>query len=199
MGSIFLQGLLLGYGAAVPLGPINVMIMNYALGSYKRAIMMGLGAMSADITYLLLIVFGLLKLLEGTLFLTLITVLGGLFLLYLAYGIYQNRHKQIKEAHLNHESYSKIYLKGFTLTFLNPYTVGFWLSVMSVAELTEAHLTLLIGLVLAISSWIIVMPFVIYKSKHLFAARILTLFSLLSSAVLAFFGVMLLYRVMTNS
>lgn len=40
-----LSGISLGFGAAVPLGPINILIMTNALRSYKSAVAIGLGAM----------------------------------------------------------------------------------------------------------------------------------------------------------
>ncbi|MCH9812525.1 MAG: LysE family transporter [Epsilonproteobacteria bacterium] len=195
MGTAFFQGLLLGYGAAVPLGPINVIIMNYALKSYKKALMMGLGAMSADITYLALILFGVLKLIEGTAYIKIITILGALFLLYLAYTTYTNRHKDINIKSEKEKRLLQVYMKGFMLTFLNPYTVGFWISVATLAEQAEAYHYLVVGLIFAILSWIILMPLVIYRTKHLFSERVLSSFSLFSSVVLVTFGLVLLYSV----
>jgi len=198
MFSIFLQGLLLGYGACVPLGPINVLIANYALHSYKKALAMGMGAMSADIVYLLLVVFGLLKLLEGSLFLTAITFLGALFLLYIAYGTYQNRHKLMEKKALKEETLVQIYLKGFSLTFLNPYTVGFWISVGTLSSQSNVHpWVLLLGLILAILSWTTLMPLSIYKTKHLFNANVINIFSLVSTLILAGFGLLLLLKLFT--
>ena len=34
----FLEGLVLGFGAAVPLGPINILIMNEAIKRYKNGV-----------------------------------------------------------------------------------------------------------------------------------------------------------------
>ena len=38
----------MGLGVSVPIGPVNVLIMSYALRSYTKALCLGLGAMSAD-------------------------------------------------------------------------------------------------------------------------------------------------------
>ncbi|CAA6802363.1 MAG: Lysine exporter protein (LYSE/YGGA), partial [uncultured Sulfurovum sp.] len=54
-----IEGFLLGLGAAVPLGPINILIMNHALKNYKSAVAIGFGAMSADMVYLFIILLGL--------------------------------------------------------------------------------------------------------------------------------------------
>ena len=34
--SVFIEGFILGLGAALPLGPINLLIMNEALKNYKK-------------------------------------------------------------------------------------------------------------------------------------------------------------------
>ena len=91
----FIEGFLLGLGAAVPLGPINILIMNEAIKEYKNGVMIGLGAMSSDITYLFLIFFGVLVYVNQPEILTLLSVLGGFFLIYLAYSIFKNRDKKI--------------------------------------------------------------------------------------------------------
>lgn len=41
----FIQGLLLGFGAAVPVGPVNILIMSYSLKRY---------ALGTDMFYMLL-------------------------------------------------------------------------------------------------------------------------------------------------
>jgi L-lysine exporter family protein LysE/ArgO len=57
MISSILSGITLGFGAAVPLGPINVIIMTNALRSYKSAVAVGLGAMSSDLIYFISLYF----------------------------------------------------------------------------------------------------------------------------------------------
>ncbi len=194
MFSTLLQGLLLGYGAAIPLGPINILITNYALDDYKKAFVMGLGAMSSDITYLLFIMFGIMKLLEGTFFITLITFLGALFLLYLAFITFQNRDQMMQKKRLKKEPLWQIYLKGYSLTALNPYSIGFWLSISTLQSQEEKPLFLILGLIIAILSWITLMPWIVHKSKHLLSAKTLTIFSLLSAVILAGFGILLMIR-----
>jgi len=196
MLSALLQGILLGYGASVPIGPINILIMNYALHNYKDAVIFGMGAMSADIFYLFLISFGVLQLLKESLLLNTISILGALFLLYLAWGIFKNRHYHVKRATLEKKSLIKLYIKGFSLTALNPYTIGFWFSVSLLAKQSHSHyLFILAGLMLAIISWITLMPLAIHKSTHLLSDKVLTRFAFFSAIVLASFGVVLLNSV----
>ncbi|MCR2095221.1 LysE family transporter, partial [Campylobacter upsaliensis] len=54
-----MDGVLLGIGVAVPFGPVNLLILSYALSSFKKAFFLGLGALVADAFYLLLLSFGI--------------------------------------------------------------------------------------------------------------------------------------------
>lgn len=61
----FLSGVFLGFGVSVPFGPINILILTYALKAFKNSIAVGLGAFSVDLLYLLLLQFGLLNFLDN--------------------------------------------------------------------------------------------------------------------------------------
>ncbi len=185
----FAEGFLLGLGAAVPLGPINVLIMSNALRHYGSAVALGAGAMSADITYLLLILLGLFHFMENPTLKLVMALAGSAFLLYLAWLIFKGRHEPIRLEQVCNPPLLKNWLKGYTLTLLNPYTVVFWLSVsayIATKQLDPAATVL--GLLSAIVLWITLMPLIIHKTKHLFSQRIATLFSIASSAILAFFA-----------
>jgi len=195
-----IQGFLFGLGAAVPLGPINVLIMSTALRSYPSAVAFGAGAMSADATYLTLLLFGLLRLLDHPGIMIPLGITGALFLLYMAYGIWQGRHEAI---HLQKEtqppSILTHYLKGYSLTLLNPYTIVFWLSVS--AYIQTANLLpvwTILGMFGGILLWITLMPLLIHKTKHLFSQKTVTMISIVSSAIIAFFGLAMLFHIIKD-
>lgn len=192
----FLQGMLLGFTVAIPVGPINLLIMNEALKSYKNSFMIGLGAMSADITYLTLIVFGLSVYLKDTYLLKWLSLGGALFLLYIAYTLYKNRNEQIKKVHVNviKGSLLKHYLKGYALTLISPYTVLFWLSI-STLSITTAHPSYIIsGMLFAIVLWISLMPYFIFKTKHLISQQIYSKIALVSAFVFSIFAFGMIIR-----
>jgi L-lysine exporter family protein LysE/ArgO len=197
MFASFSQGFLFGLGAAVPLGPINVLIMSTALRSYPAAVAFGAGAMSADATYLVLLLFGLLSLLDHPTIMTVMGIAGAGFLLYMSYGIWSHRHDPV---HL--QTIEKTlpvwanYLKGYALTLLNPYTVVFWLSVSTYIQ--TAHLQplwMIFGLFGGIALWITLMPLLIHRTKHLFSQKTVTIISVVSAAVIAFFGLAMAVRI----
>ncbi len=193
----FVEGFLLGLGAAVPLGPINVLIMSSALRNYSSALFLGAGAMSADITYLALILFGLFHFMQNPTVTTIMGVAGSIFLLYLAWLIFQSRNEAIHLKRVEEVSLFKSWLKGYSLTLLNPYTVIFWLSVSTYIAAKHLNaLATLMGLFSAIVLWITLMPLTIHKTKHLFSQKIVTLFSIVSSAILASFAIGMLIKIL---
>ncbi len=195
----FAEGFLLGLGAAVPLGPINVLIMSNALRHYGSAVALGAGAMSADITYLLLILFGLFHFMENPTVQLVMALGGSAFLLYLAWLIFKGRNEPIRLQQVGNPPILKNWLKGYTLTLLNPYTVVFWLSVSAYIATKHLHpIATVAGLFSAIVLWITLMPLIIHKTKHLFSQRVATLFSVVSAGILAFFAIGMLLNIMRS-
>lgn len=192
----FLQGFLLGLGAAVPIGPINILIMNQALKNYKNSVAIGLGAMSADITYVFVIFLGLLAFVSDKFFMQSLGVLGTIFLFVMTYVIFKNRNNNlvVKEKNIKANKTYKFYLGGFFLTMLNPYTIGFWLSVSSYSlNKSLNHVMTFAGLIFAILLWITLMPFFVHKSRHKISSKVAYYINLTSAVILLCFGISLIY------
>ena len=194
MLSAFLEGFLLGLGAAVPIGPINILIMTNAIKNYKNAVSIGFGAMSADITYLALILLGLFTFVKNETFQMILGVFGSLFLTYIAYLIFKNRNEKIElDPTKIKDGHTKVvanYIKGYSLTLLNPYTIGFWISVS--AYITTKNLSFgftLFGLFSGILLWITLMPYAIHKTKHLLSNNMIKYISVIASAIILFFAI----------
>ncbi|WP_241856069.1 LysE family translocator [Sulfurimonas lithotrophica] len=190
----FVEGFLLGLGAAVPLGPINILIMNEAVKRYKNGVLIGLGAMSADMLYLLFIVFGLISFVNQPIVLDALSIFGGSFLIYLAYLIFKNKDAKIQtpQETIKHPKNSTLYLKGFTLTLINPYTIGFWLSASGYVAAKELDTFFTIfGMLGAILLWITVMPYLVHKAKHKISQNVSYWISVISAFLLFGFGIMM--------
>ena len=190
-----LSGLALGAGAAMPLGPINILIMTTALRSYKSAVAIGLGAMSADLIYFIITLIGGLKLLQYKTVANILTLFGSFFLLYIAWQIFKSRNSKIDATPIKAEKSDivKSYLKGLSLTLLNPYTIGFWLSVSTTISAKNLDIKFTVtGIICAIILWITLMPFIVHKNKHLISNRVGYIFSVISSLIMLFFAISLL-------
>lgn len=194
----FLQGILLGLGVSVPIGPINVLIMSYALKSYSKALCLGLGAMSADAFFLLLSAFGVAKLLNSPSIFKVLAVFGACFLLYMAWGIFKSSKNEIKTKSVNADkigSHASIYIKGLLLNLLNPYVIMFWLSVSATtAKIGGSFGVVLAGLVLGILSWITLFPLFIYKNRRIVSGKVAMWLSYISALILLFFAFSLIYK-----
>lgn len=196
MFSSFLQGFLLGVGAAVPLGPINILIMSRALKSYALAVATGLGALSADLCYILLLTLGLGSFLQESILLKILGFFGSAFLIYLAYSLFVKRDECIYELKTDASKgrMLKTYISGYLLTLLNPYTIAFWTSVsVFVVSKDEYRFLIILGMITAILSWITIMPYIIHRTKHRLSQSFYSKVSLIAAFILFGFGVYLLY------
>lgn len=191
--NFFIQGFVLGLGAAVPVGPINIIIMTYALKSYTQAFAFGFGAMCADSLYIFLLSFGLLKFFNNPLIIQILSIFGFCFLMIIAYMSFKGAKIHIKADKKAKPAALWInFLKGFFLTLTNPYTVGFWLSTASIATANEqGFIFMLLGLICAIFGWITLMPLFIYKNKHFISDKMAQYLSIASAIILIFFAIIL--------
>ncbi|MDO5045418.1 LysE family translocator [Campylobacter sp.] len=198
----FLQGLLLGFSAAVPLGPINIMIMTAALRSYFGAFAIGLGAMSADVFYLLLLSFGILEYLQNETVLKAVGIFGICYLVFIAWLIFKGASAEFSpEKNIKTEpsrvKFVKNYTKGLFATLSNPYTIGFWLSVATFTNSFNEHSWLVVlGLIVAITLWITIMPFVIFKSSKFISPKFMKWANYLCAVILIGFALALLKKIL---
>lgn len=190
----FVQGILMGLGVSVPIGPVNVLIMSYALRSYTNALCLGLGAMSADMLYLALSAFGISQLAKIPIVFTCISVFGAAFLLYIALDIYRDAKRSVHLQSVERGSHVAVFGKGFLLNIFNPYVIMFWLNV-SVSIGREHFGLALAGLVCGILSWITLFPLAIYKSRAKISDRAARAFAYISALILLFFALKLIYAV----
>ena len=190
----FVQGVLMGLGVSVPIGPVNVLIMSYALRSYTKALCLGLGAMSADMLYLALSAFGISQLAKIPIVFACISVFGAAFLLYIALGIYREAKRSVQIQSVELGSHVAVFGKGFLLNIFNPYVIMFWLSV-SVSIGREHFGLALAGLVCGILSWITLFALAIYKSRAKISDRAARAFAYISALILLFFALKLIYAV----
>ena len=185
---------MLGLGAAVPLGAINLLVMSTALHRYSAAVSIGAGAIVSDLTYLMLILFGFLHFVDHPILIDVMTTVGALFMAYLAWTIWKNRHAPIHAVPTKRASLWRHFLKGYILTLTNPYSLVFWFSVSTYITAKELHAVASVaGLLLATSLWVTLMPLAIHKTKHLISQRMAAIFSAVSALILLFFAAAMLW------
>jgi L-lysine exporter family protein LysE/ArgO len=170
---LMLTGLLLGWGAAAPIGPLNLEIIRRNLSQgFGAGMGLGIGASSGDITYLILLSTGSLVLLKHVLLLRMLGALGACVLSWFAF---QALTQPIKSSSKSDTPLAKPAwrhgLEGYLLVLINPYTVLFWGSVSSQVALLghsqpSAIFELGIGVISGVFSWALGINLFIHHTKH---------------------------------
>lgn len=190
MFAAFFDGASLGLGAAIPIGPVNLLIMSAALISFRSGLVVGFGAITADLIYLGLILFGLFNL--SDLMMDIVSFLGALFMFFMAFIIFKNRNNKLKESKFASSSCIKTYMGGFLLTLLSPYTIAFWVSASTFASRHAENAPYMIaGLVVATLGWVVALPFFVYKSRGVLSAKVIKIFATVSAIIMMQIGIRL--------
>ncbi|EDO9027818.1 LysE family translocator [Campylobacter coli] len=191
----FLSGVFLGFGVSVPFGPVNILILTYALKAFKNSIAVGLGAFSIDMLYLFLLQFGLLNFLDNVIFMRFLAIFGFCFLTYMAYLMLRKKKESLNLEHKEFkESLLKSYVKGIILNGSNPYVIGFWLSATGIVLSNQHAYSTILGLVVAILFWIGALAFVVAKYSYLFSAKVIRIINIVSALIIEYFALSLLYK-----
>lgn len=123
-------GLVFGVALAAPPGPMNAVIAEESVvRGWSSGARAGLGAMTADALFFVLASLGLVAFVEQ--FPTLRAVMvgvGGLLMLYFAYGAAQETSSTFREA-ADPDTDSAGFTKAFLLALSNPYQILFWLTI----------------------------------------------------------------------
>jgi L-lysine exporter family protein LysE/ArgO len=126
---ILWKGITLGLGAAAPIGPVNVEIARRAIrGGFFAGFLLGLGAVTVDVTYVVLASFSVRLFLHRPRIMLFMGVAGGAFLILLGIECLRAVRKQWAE-HENAQAGPpprRNYLTGLVMTALNPMTLAFW-------------------------------------------------------------------------
>lgn len=127
------KGVLLGLGAAAPIGPVNVEIARRSLrGGFRAGFLLGCGAVTIDVTYAILTSLGIRPLLNRPQIMTTLGIAGAAVLLYLAAMCFVSAARQFRAptastpATESDKPAERHYLTGLAMTSLNPMTLAFW-------------------------------------------------------------------------
>jgi len=121
---VFLIGIAIGFGMAVPIGPIGIIFLRKALAeSTRRALIVGIGAATADFIYGSIAAFGL-TVIESAIESQMIPIriVGGIILLYLGVKTYISQPK-IATSEPNCSNLLATFISIVFLTLTNPATI----------------------------------------------------------------------------
>jgi L-lysine exporter family protein LysE/ArgO len=132
------RGVLLGLGAAVPIGPVNVEIARRALrGGFFAGFALGCGAVTVDVLYLVLSSLSVTQLLNRPAVVTWLAAAGVVLLTFLGVMSLRSARQHLRSDPLLVEQGAppqarahSAYLTGVLMTLLNPMTLAFWFTVV---------------------------------------------------------------------
>lgn len=194
MIEIFLSGILLGVAVAVPFGPVNILILNTALKSFKNALLVGFGAFCADMMLLVFVSFGVLSFVNNEIFHKILAVFGFLFLNYMVFLMLKSKNKNLNSNAIYKNNPFKSFSKGLFLNLTNPYVIGFWISASGLSLQSENAFLLLCGLISFILFWIFMLAFFISKFKSFVKEKHIFYVNIFSAIILEYFALSLLYK-----
>ncbi|MCR8695639.1 MULTISPECIES: LysE family translocator [Campylobacter] len=190
----FIQGAILGFGAAVPIGPVSILIMSYALVKFRLGLGVGLGAMAADIIYLFAISFGVLKFSQNELLTQILAIFGAIFLLYIAYLTLNGAKRLISQKRGLDGSFWSCFIKGAFMNIVNPYIIGFWVSVSGVVAVLPSAMMGIAGLFVAIFVWVVFLAFIVSRSRKFISQKAQIAFAYISAILMAGFAIILIFN-----
>jgi arginine exporter protein ArgO len=160
--SAFLEGLLAGYGIAMPVGAIGVLLIDLALRrGFKPAAAAGVGAASADLVYALIAVLlgsavaGAIAPYQHT-----FSIVSAVVLLVIAANLLRGALKRRgvePQQHVETKGLVAIYFRFLGLTILNPATITYFVALIVGLDRGDADTTskvlFVVAVFLASASW----------------------------------------------
>jgi L-lysine exporter family protein LysE/ArgO len=194
--SIFIGYIFLGLSLSAPIGPINAAQLDKGIkNGFWHAWLVGVGAMMADILYMLLVYLGVVHFLNTPLVQTFLWLFGSFVLVYTGVeGLLGARQVFITHTRST-ESLFKSFIAGFFMSLSNPLTILFWLGIYgSVLAKTAASygtkelIVYSFAIILGILLWDFTMACVSSGFRTFLTPRMLTFISVLSGLSLVGFG-----------
>jgi len=190
---MFIQGILLGFSIAAPVGPIGVLCIRRTLAEGRlTGFLSGLGAATADMVYGAIAAFGISAMINTLVGLQFwLRVGGGLFLLYL--GIRTFLAKPSSEAATARSAgFFSAYASTFLLTVTNPITILAFLGMFSArlpADGASSPLSLVVGVFVGSALWWLVLSGLVGIIREKFTPTWMQWVNRISGAVIVGFAI----------
>ncbi len=192
---ILLLGLIIGWGVAMPLGPINIEIMRRNLHyGVRYGLAIGVGATFADICYLLLLTTGAIQLLHHSTILRIISIAGSLVLMWFAYRIFSSTIEQPTEKSLKPYTLWHSISSGFIVAFLSPFNLLFWASLTSqITTITQGDSNNIIivgvGIIIGAMAWVSTLNSILFFTRHKLSPKVIRILNNLGGVALFGFAI----------
>jgi threonine/homoserine/homoserine lactone efflux protein len=195
---LFLKGLLIGFLASIPMGPIGVLCIQRTLNKGRKSgFYSGLGAATGDAVYAIIAGFGISIIIsfieEKHIY---FQVIGGIIIVILGLNtFYTNPAKQIKVQRLNQNSIFEDFLSVFFLTITNPMPFFFFLAMfagLNIANNSPLDLLriglMVLGIFTGSTFWWFLLSTVVSFFSHRFRLRSLWWINKIAGIITFFLG-----------
>jgi len=194
---IFLSYVFLGLSLAAPIGPINAAQLDRGIKSgFFHSWMVGVGAMLADMVYMMAVYMGIVHFLEIPIIKSFLWLFGFFVLIYTGFeciigaGKINSGTRSSKK-----EALSKSFFSGFFMSLSNPLTILFWLGIYGSVLAKTAHtyntsqlLLFSSAIFTGIMIWDFSMALLASTFRKLLTANLLAMISIASGLSLIGFG-----------
>lgn len=198
---VILNGLVLGFSIAAPVGPIGLLcIRRTAARGFRSGLVSGLGAASADAVYGIIAAAGLTLVAnflvqQGTW----LRVLGGAFLVFLGIKTFLSTPPE-ESMEEKDSTLAGDYLSTFLLTLSNPMTIFSFaailggLNVGQGADFQLSAFLLVLGVFCGSALWWLTLSTVVYFLRGLASRRLLVWVNRIAGAAITIFGLTMAWR-----
>lgn len=195
----FLKAFFIGFAIAAPVGPIGMLCIRKTIEfGFAGALAVGLGAAIADGVYGVIAATGFSALInyliERT---TIVQIIGGAFLLYLACKEILNKPSNIVLSNTSHGQLGKLSVEVFFLALANPMTIlsfiGVFASIGVISTNPTESIFMVLGIFIGSMVWWIILGSFIIKIKHKLPEVFLAKIRYFSALILGGFGGISIY------
>ncbi|WP_419872660.1 LysE family translocator [Candidatus Pristimantibacillus sp. PTI5] len=193
----------LGLSLSAPIGPINAAQLNAGIRrGFWHAWLLGLGALIADIIYMLVVFMGSVHLVKIPFVQVFLWLFGSFILIYTGIESLKSSRIPVSEFRKQkEETYMKAFLSGFLLALSNPMSILFWLGIYGSVladTATKYDLKHLIiyscAIISGILIWDVTMAGIASYARKWLTDRVLKSISILSGLSLVIFGIHFGYK-----
>ncbi|MHA6260617.1 LysE family transporter [Sporosarcina sp. CAU 1771] len=195
--------MILGVSLAAPIGPVNAAMLDTGIkNGFFHAWMLGMGALTADVLYMIMVYLGIGQMIEFPLVKIILWLFGCFVLIYTGVESLLSIHKITlllkfgKEVRLRRSLFS-----GFLIALLNPLSILFWLgiygSILAENAGNFSGYQLIINSVAIIGGvllWDTIIAMISSGARKLVSIRLLKVISIISSLFMIGFGVYFGYQ-----
>ncbi|MFC3884074.1 LysE family transporter [Bacillus songklensis] len=195
--SMIISYIFLGLSLAAPIGPVNAAQLDRGIRSgFWHAWIFGLGAVTADAVYMMVVYLGVVRFLDTPFMQTFLWFFGCFVLTYTGIETLLKAGQIHTSGKRCAESRFKSFLSGFFMSISNPLTILFWLGIYgsvlakTASSYGTSQLVLYSGAIfIGILLWDVTMAGVASTFRRILTSKFLTMISVLSGLSLIGFGV----------